>query len=703
MIANRDPTVPYNEPMLTLVAMLALVNVAQDPLAAIKVSPNYRATRVPVLLKDLSEKVGVRLTSEPRFTNEVVVLLAQNVTLREAMDGLAEVCDASWQRKDDAFLLRREDSVQRALERRDRQLRVAVVQRALDTESKMLARWDTPEKRAAAVIEGAARARRQAEQGDWAALSQSSLYQPTHQFYLKILIGLGAELLATLPSGARLAFAYPANQAQRSMPGNYPNLLAEMMETGEAVRQLYDARGPSELDPQQVELTLQPFFRTFTPAKTILSVTNEPWATWAYMGMYDATGKMLTSTVGFRVPYQFSAAPFISPTELKPAQFSTAALEFQASIAVDPAYDDLVPMDKAMSEAGIRRLLNPELYDPLSMQISDGLESLAQQSGRRLVARIPDEIWRALPLTAKAIPIDIAAFLAGVSREGVVISDQDGWLVMRLSNPTHFERSRLSRQAFGKFLRASWEQGKMLFEEFCRLQLASDAQIDNTLIFRSYKTVMIGLGVQPAFGSGWMPPRMLAFLGTLSAEQWRILRAGEPLYPQRMGAMQRGAFMKIVPSASRRESLVPDDGPPMIMTHPTESIPQGPGPQTFVKFTPDEQGVVILGQGDGLESRYPFVAQNLASKMASIADAAGTTDISSVMPRQMLYGTKKGYRWEIQLIEGIVYGPADIYERSAFKPNRMSFGELPKAFRDDLQRLFEKELAEIKKGGDQGK
>lgn len=680
---------------MLLAAVICAAVLQQDPLRA-TLSPEYRATRVPSMLRDLGEKAGINLEAEPRFTNEVLILRARAVTLRELMDRIADVCDAGWERTERGYLLKRPAYRQRELEALDRKLRADGIQKVLDAEAKTLAKWDTPEKRAGAWIEGYALARKKADQGDYEMLSNSSIYHPSHQFYLKLMTAIGAQKMAALPIGARIAIASPANVAQLPLPSAYSAILEEFKETAEAVPRLFE-NGGKEI-PEPVAEWLKPYFKPLRIGKTIMAMTNEHWGTWGYMGVYDPEGRMVASSVGLRVSHMFPAEPFLPGRTLKPVPYGEAALELRSCYFDAAGNDEAVPMNKTMSRAGLERLLNPERYDPLAYQDSDAFLGLAEQSDRMLIGRLPDELWRSRPLAAKGETMKLEAVLSAAAQQGLVVKDKDGWLVLKLSNPAHFERTRLKRDSLGRFFRTSWAARAMSFEDACRYQFENDGNADNSGLGPSLRTVLIGLGVGPFKGpSGFMPPRLMAFLGSLGKEQWRILYSGEPLRLDTLSSVQKAVFAKVVPVATPSGKTWDEAGTPAIMAHPSESIPFGPGKETFIKFVRAKQWVV-KGIGEGAAANLAMDAENCGYWLASMAQGAGMNDFVQFLPKEIALGSRTRYNWEIQLVPGIVYGPADFFSTAVMEPKKRSFADFPEEFRNEIRKEFEKQLAEWKGG-----
>jgi hypothetical protein len=674
---------------LLLICALAL----QDPLA-IRLSPEYRATRAPVIAKELGDKAGIRLQVEPRFTNEVLILRAKDITLKELMDRIADVCDAGWVRSEEGFTLKRSPQKQRELEQLDINLRAEAIQKFLDAEAKILAKLDTPEKRARAIEQGYATAKRLQEQGSHEVMQSGAYYQPAHQFYLKTITAIGPRQIASLPIGARIDFANSPNVAQRPLPVQYNSLLAELSETAEAVRSIYDERALSDLPTYVHDEWIKPLLKPIDVQKTVFAFTNEHWGAWAYMGMYDRNGDMITHSTGFRVTFTFPAIPYQPIVKLKLVEYGPAAKELQSCVS-NTGPDDLIPVDKHISQAGLELLLNPEEHDPLAYHISDAFAGLADQTGKMMIGRLHDELWRAFPLRDKLQPIDLTAFLGSASHNGLTVSERDGWLTFKLSNPAHSERIRVKRAAMGKLLRASWAAKRFDLESCCRFEYEHDAQAYFYDPLRTYRAVLISLGVKPAYAWGFFPPRLMAALGSLGGEHWRRFKAGEPLKLNTLTTIQKTAFAKVVPIASPQDGVPASEAPPKIMMHPSMSLPYGPGPDTHLLFTPDTQGAVV-GFYDGIAGKIAIDAQRVAWNFAWKSQELATTDFSVLAPRTMNYGTRRGYKWEIQLIRGIVYGPGEVYERAEMDGKPRGWNDLPESFRSEVKRLFEKELSEIK-------
>jgi hypothetical protein len=683
---------------MNLLALLCAAAINGPGQIAQRVTVEYRATRVPVLLQELGAKVAMKLESEPRFTNEVLILRAKDVKLDELMKRIADVCDAGWERTKQGYLLKRANQVQRELQQRDTKLRVDAIQKVFDAEAKTLAKWDTPDKRAGAILEGYEMARKAAEQGDGERIASAAFYQPAHQFYLKLLFSIGPERLATQPTAARVAYASPHNMAQQPLPASYKKLLAEVYETGEAVQRMFDENGPPGVPQYAGKQWLEPYFKPFRVAKSIFVITNEDWGTFGYLGLYDSNGKILTSGANLRVQYSFPAQPWTTDLKLEPVPLSLESRALQAAVTDNDGMDDMLPTDKSLPEAALQLFINPETRDPLSYHISDAFLGLADQTGRMLVGRIPDHLWRFMRLREKPDTINLSAALSSAAAAGVRVRDEDGWISLKLENPIQVESTRTRRDSLGALLRASLAAKKIDFADYCRYQFQTNTCSEFTGLSRTYRNILTGIGVRPAVASGWIPPRLMAFLGTLSPTQWQTLKSGAPLYLNALTSIQKQAFEKVVPIASSREGHENDEQPAAILRNPSECIPFGPTAQTYIKFIPDTH-VVVKGLGEGVLTRIPVAAEHFGTWLASMAHEAKSDNFAEFLPRELSVGMRTGYKWEIELIPGIVYGPADFYEGSTLEPTKKAFKDLPEDFQAQVRKHFEAELASLKKGG----
>jgi hypothetical protein len=201
---------------MTLVPLLVALTL-QTPQT---LSYDCRATRVPVVLADLSAKTGRKLECELSFDNEVVLIHTDRAAVDDVLDRIAFANTAVW-RKDGDRLVLTPDKVKRAEQEREVMARrVKSIQRILDGISKEGQTSYTD-----SFITSAVEASKHADNGEYERYTRAYRSSPLARLAMRTVASLGAQRLAAIKDGARLVLSSDPNRLQARWPG-FENLMA---------------------------------------------------------------------------------------------------------------------------------------------------------------------------------------------------------------------------------------------------------------------------------------------------------------------------------------------------------------------------------------------------------------------------------------------------------------------------------------------
>lgn len=452
-------------------------------LACSKTQPNLNyqtyGSRVPVILKELSQQTGSKLTCSPELDNEVLVIRVDDVPLDSLLEKIAKVASARWVTTDDGRELQ-PDTKQQNEEARAHQARLEdSIQKALNKLNQQIARFDREEK-------------------ELAGSGSDTRSHAQERLIIKLAQSIPAKVYASVDRGERLVFGTNPTDMQRPLDlKDYQNLIEQWISYNN--ERHHKLAGRSDLPDiamlEFMKLIGQPFVPLLveeTPAKALLVIENHDGlaSRVVSLGFYSPEGdRVLSTTLQLKSK---SEQPQAEET-IEPMAQDAKVLD-RWSVAQELAqYDLFVPNDyMAMIKPPISRraaeiLMRADLYDPIALEGGDLLAFTSRELGKDLVACLPDregtysqQRMRAAGEKDQRSPT-VRSVRLKYGSSSFKATHEDGWWIITPSDP-HLSRSiRFDRLAFAKLLQEGREHA------VAPLSLIADYAADHPSFFDDFQ------------------------------------------------------------------------------------------------------------------------------------------------------------------------------------------------------------------------
>lgn len=393
-------------------------------------------------LETYGEAAGVRLRCEPALAQEPVFAWAPATTPKEVMDRLADVMVATWTRQPDGTLrLGREVEDRRRLQA----LRLKETERLFAAQVKAAIESSHLDEKV--TVTDAARALKAMIANRTKELTEAQRMRenraldallPGGRLMARILDAVGSSAFAAVAQEDRAVLASVPTPRQLPIPKSAA-ILSAFAEEHQVLTRAAEQTGPPPLSSTGVRA--QAWFSEplqSRPSRLQLRIERNVAEQSLNLtaNVFHPDGSIaFSNTLTLR-----ESAPRTSfPAHLKipeDAPGRTADFEGIRSFA-----GKATPQTRRAALA----LLQP---DPLSAPFGERLRNIARANGRRLIARVDDQaLWFMLAALQKnALPqlFDRAA-----------LSDEDGWLTVRLRDPLASEAARAPRPALHRLIESA--------------------------------------------------------------------------------------------------------------------------------------------------------------------------------------------------------------------------------------------------------
>lgn len=679
-----------------------------------KVTFSESAGSAEHVIADLSRAAGVKMAVNDPVSREVILVSVKDASLDLLLAKIAKAASGRWINSDGVYVLV-EDSAARQAER----------------DAEFSAKTEDVKK----VFEGW---RKQAEVSKAAGTDTQVGIMPGERGALaeKLIEQVDPALIASMSPTGRLVFSTNPTRTQMPLEGLTQDDVREAIKNHNssveaAKKEEADAAAKAAADPQTAQAmdALKSLNQnrwdakkiTGAPVKVLLVIENQmmmPAAT-GTVRFYDSNGdveytEQATLSDFSAMQTLFGAAENKEvpkpPVKSQPIKLSP----FSAEMAGWDRSD--LKMPKPSAEL-TQRLLHPETYDPLSFAPSDGLLSIAQETGDQVVADLPDTVAQPKPGETTA------AYLGELSDNAAetVVSEKDGWLAVRPAKPDAARKKRMDRAALSDLVNAAHSKGAASLDDLANFALRTPNPIDlewDGFIF-SYVALFAPQMFSDVMNQGdWTS---LQFYGTLNAQQRQTLASGGALAPSSLSADQAEILKDMVyGSGARLEVLKPGEAPNDIgdlwlamtgpfsgsrqnsyLQEPTEACPNGlPSDlsisdkitrMTAVKPAGDAGFLGMLGVVGPTEYALFQMIADFASKSGYAGGAVPKMD-------KFVVGSRLAHRFAFKLRSNVLMQKA--LNDDSVPPDGpvVGAGELPKDFLDQAKAKAE-ELEKSPFGG----
>lgn len=425
---------PVSDYIKSVVSALIFSIVASAPIAL-----DWNGLPLQRALENYGATAGIRLRCEPALAREPIFAWAPASTPKEVMDRLADVMVATWTRQPDGTLrLSREVGDQRRLQT----LRLKETERLFAPQIKAIidsSRLDEP-----VTVADATRAlkamiaNRSKDYTEWERMKANRALDARlagGRLIARILSAVGTAALAPLAEHPRTVLSSVPTRRQGLIP-NASAILAAFAEEHEILIRAADQTGPPPLSATGVQA--QGWFSEplrNRPARLQLRIDRNPFEQSLVLSasVFEPDGSIAFST---GLTLSATAPRSVFPTNLK---IPVDAPERDAQLDVVRNYRGGPTLQTRQATLA---LLEP---DPLAAPFGERLRNIARANGRNLMARVGDQALRfVLTATPK---VALAQMLETTS-----LSDEGGWLTVRLRDPLEAEAARAPRPALRRLI-----------------------------------------------------------------------------------------------------------------------------------------------------------------------------------------------------------------------------------------------------------
>ena len=438
--------------MLTALLAFAL----QGPDVSVPVTVRMPATPVSEVLGQVSKQVGFRFEAS-QVRDWPIIVSVKSLRAGDLLERIAEVTDSEWVKERDRWVLTRSAArVKKAveIELADRAARLKPVVDALPTEMS-----DADIEKAAAEIKKTAR---EAGSGLKTFLSGPS---PASILLGATLKKMPIREIASAPINSFITYSSLRRPGQQQLPAfpsstwrNYLNLRAKFAKVIELPADVQVAGGLSTAAlPSEFHITLglsRPFATAYVNA---------------WIGLFSAEGKLLDFARANLIP-----TPIDHPSPLPPSSGPVSVTETSVDLirvlsatgfvqrwTLRTSSGDTLPVgspDPTLAPENIAKAVKAVEGEPMAYAVSDWLLDLSSQSGKSLVAYIPDHAFT--PLHQRLAPKTTHDVLWRALPElGLEPSGEQTCLVIRPRMFSRADRYRVDRKALRKLVAAAGVYG----------------------------------------------------------------------------------------------------------------------------------------------------------------------------------------------------------------------------------------------------
>lgn len=592
--------------------------------ASTKVSLLTDGMRLEAIVKDLSAQSGVPLSVSARLKNEIVIVKAQDVPVRDLMDRIAQADGAEWKPSGGGFNLDRSRELEKAQIAEEAVCRTEALRKRFD---ETVASHVDPK----------------------------GAEDPSSYLAWMVAQKLGPEVLANFPRGVRVVWTENPNLLQHRL-GFSPRPLIEAY-----IKHCKMLRQEALADQAQNAVRME-----VSGVATILNGCD------LRVKLRDAQGSVVSIGSLEIPPYgPDSIEPPSSGTPNgpndKPLELSETA-EMLRKVASEQMGGHISARPSGFDAVAF----HPEKVDPLALFPADVAGVLAKRGDRALVAVIPDfaMLTGIFFGTGKLYERDARQWL---DRICVIDESRPGWMVLHPRLPIDARTLRADRVAMGKFYRTARENSGASLAELAAYVATQPRRYAETISF------FYGFFCQPELVRMCEPDGLgaLRVYGALTPEQRAPLEQGGTLPTILMPPAARAELADWVYNGqwfSGGNSLVnaPD---------PTDAFPNGlTSGKLTVLISPSPEVVPLYNGHEDLDGD-PLSASSLGNELANYK--LGTNRIKEPISGFWL---GQGIGLQFQFSSANYELNATLSEhRINRKGAPLSFSDLPKEFREQAE------------------
>lgn len=483
---------------------LSSIGVAQDLDA--KVTVEIPAARASVALAALSKATGVTFEPAANLKDDVFVISAHNATVAEVMKRIAQAEAGVWLQQSGAYVLSRDHSTTVTQERDEIAARASAIREAIDklnAKVSGLPKFDQAE--AQKLAEETHRVLDQATQSPAPrgnlSVNGADQKTPTARAIAHILASIDPAKLAQIGLNQRVVFSTNPTPMQRGLNNRgYEAFLQFVAEQLLYTRAYTAGQTPDDQTRRMVMINGlgTPTMGAGDPRLGLgvgLVIVNRRFDSRLDIQILAADTKLETlSTGSFNLQLTQPATTQNAGAGEEPLKISDEAKEMakalgggaggaaparRAVFAVSGSGGDFTFQSAGSPSATPKispelraKVLDPVKYDPLSFVPGEAMLALSRQSGKNLVALLPDYSFNSLSRQFVA-NVTVSQLLGSLGPAHSLTSRQDGdWIVVSPGLPASGRAGMVNRTALRSLLQAMAKAGSLHLDDVAGFALA---------------------------------------------------------------------------------------------------------------------------------------------------------------------------------------------------------------------------------------
>lgn len=654
--------------------------------AGSSVTLSLKAANVEQIVRQIAEKTGKNLEVSPQMRSEVLIVDVSDFPVQSLLDRIAEVTLGQWVADGETLSLRPDVNKRKLASQQVDTERVQELQKALVNLQKVLQpKPKNPE-------EGG-----DEDFGQFFGMGMGGGSTEARKVIATISRGLNANSLAQIKPGDRIVYATTPTRMQLPMPG--PNLNQVV---GEWVAAHNKAAEEAEKNPREIpggdemaqmmelfgSMGMNPFATpkkiTGAPAKVLLVVSRPDSGAMMMFGgggdglslelrLYSQDGLVLLSGQSMLGGYDEEDVAGVM-REISEEQATRSGEATGQTQPDKPEKEtkityskETLAMKEAMNMRNSRQLgqkpipaeietmfARPDLHEPLSFDVSDGLTSLAKERKLDLVANIPDNyvsFWGSMFGDGTDTVEELEAELSG--NDELVVKNEGGVYTIRPRDVEGAARLRVNRADLARLIEAARTKLVPSLDDLAAFA-ARNPKPSESGIAMTWLNLYAPNLMREGFGgeTNW---DMIRLWGLLNPTQRQTLRTGNMLSYAAISAEQAAVVRKFMFGADAElkieDPAKPKSGLRMLnmmfgmmarstqagasyRTEPTEIMPNGLPAQGGIRMEATETMYAIQVQTDGRPSPMlgALGAEELAFIKFMLDDPRIAAEASNEMP-----------------------------------------------------------------------
>jgi hypothetical protein len=521
---------------LASLSLLLAVNFAAQDTNRL-VSAEVRAASAPIAIADLAKQIGYPLEAMPSTAEDRLVVRVNKVPIHTLMDKIAKTLNAEWEQTATGYRLVRNDQIRRK-ELAEEQERLAGrikesmvgMKKRLDEDGELTQRKaELAAQRLQAFEE---RQRLGEPMNDWKAQQQLRQMAPVYRIMRNLVPSISPELLASVPRGRTVVFCTKPPRMQKQMPADLSRLmgpfLAEQKIWAIAMKTAREKRGSQAMfydengqDPGERKT-----------GKVILKIgrSSRDQGLSVRLTVADTKGRMMANgyeNLGWSWESLNESLQKANKDSEKEEAIKFTGISKEISDTIREAYEKSANGRREPTfniSPQVREIfMNIDKYEPLSYVATDALFEIGRIKNLNVVACPTDEMMLVAGFGGGKDPKP-STVLAMARNFAADFSIADGWLQLKPVEPSVARARRTNRGALANYIRRTAKEGRLTLENKATFANASGQEDEDYLPM--FYLQFLGLISNNSEYSDWTALRLY---GSLSANQWRAAKSGQPI------------------------------------------------------------------------------------------------------------------------------------------------------------------------------